>query len=220
MNGLMMDSQLTISKIMQRADRVYGNTEIVSVTADNPCHRYTYKDAFVRVRKAANALAKLGLNKGDRIATLAWNDYRHFELYYSISCSGYVCHTINPRLFPEQINFIINHAEDQWVFIDLLFVPLLEKLQASLASVKGFVVLTNEANMPQTSLKNAHCYETLIQDESSRFDWPELDENTASSMCYTSGTTGNPKGGTLQSSQYLFAFGYGGIARCYGNILQ
>ena len=108
MNGLMMDSQLTITTIMKHADRIHRNSEIVSVTADNPHHRYTYKDAFQRVRQLANALKGCGFKRGDRIATLAWNDYRHFELYYAISCSGQICHTINPRLFAEQINFIIN----------------------------------------------------------------------------------------------------------------
>ena len=110
MKGLMMDSQLTITSIMKHADKIHGASEIVSFTADNPTHRYTYKDAFKRTRQLANALNALKLKKGDRIATLAWNDYRHFELYYAISCSGQICHTINPRLFPEQIEFIINHA--------------------------------------------------------------------------------------------------------------
>lgn len=194
MNGLMMDAQLTITSIMRRADKVYGDSEIVSVTADNPRHRYTYKEAFQRARQLANALDKLGLSQGDRIATLAWNDYRHFELYYAISCSGLVCHTVNPRLFAEQIEFIINHAEDQWVCIDVMFVPLLEQLQDKLPTVKGYIVLTNEDNMPQSTLKNLHCYESFIANESDEFNWPALDENLASSMCYTSGTTGNPKG--------------------------
>jgi fatty-acyl-CoA synthase len=194
MNGLMMDSQLTITSIMKHAERLYGDGEIVSVTADNPHHRYTYKDAFSRARQLANALNKHGLSQGDRIATLAWNDYRHFELYYGISCSGFVCHTINPRLFAEQIEYIVNHAEDQWVFIDPMFVPLLEQLQEKFSTVKGFIVLTDQANMPKTTLNNALCYEAWIGDESDQFDWPELDENAACSMCYTSGTTGNPKG--------------------------
>ena len=194
MHGLMMNSQLTITTIMKHADRIHGGREIVSVTMDNPCHRYTYKDAFRRVRQLGNALQDICFEKGDRIATLAWNDYRHFELYYGISCSGQICHTINPRLFPEQIEYIINHAEDKWVFTDVLFVPLLEQLQDRLPTVEGFVVLTDEANMPDTSLRNAHCYETFIGSQSDTFEWPEFDENTASSMCYTSGTTGNPKG--------------------------
>ena len=194
MNGLMMDSQLTITSIMKHADRINGKSEIVSVTGDNPHHKYTYKDAFQRVRKLANALQGVGFEPGDRIATLAWNDYRHFELYYAISCSGQVCHTVNPRLFPEQIDFIINHAEDQWVFTDPMFVPLLESLKDRLPTVRGYVIMTDEAHMPETSLANTHCYETFIGDQSDSFNWPDLEENTASSMCYTSGTTGNPKG--------------------------
>lgn len=194
MNGLMMDSHLTITSIMNHADRINGTSEIVSVTGDNPHHRYTYKDAFRRVRQMANALQQVGFKPGDRIATLAWNDYRHFELYYAISCSGQVCHTINPRLFPEQINFIINHAEDQWVFTDPMFVPLLEALKSQLPSVRGYVVMTSSDQMPETSLDNVHCYETFIKGQPDTFDWPDLDEKTASSMCYTSGTTGNPKG--------------------------
>ena len=179
---------------MKHADRINGKSEIVSVTGDNPHHKYTYKDAFQRVRKLANALQGVGFEPGDRIATLAWNDYRHFELYYAISCSGQVCHTVNPRLFPEQIDFIINHAEDQWVFTDPMFVPLLESLKDKLPTVRGYVIMTDEAHMPETNLANTHCYETFIGDQSDSFNWPDLEENTASSMCYTSGTTGNPKG--------------------------
>ena len=215
MNGLMMDSQLTITTIMNHADRINGKSEIVSVTGDNPLHKYTYKDAFRRVRQMANALKKVGFESGDRIATLAWNDYRHFELYYAISCSGQVCHTINPRLFPEQIEFIINHAEDRFIFTDPMFVPLLEQLQHKLPHVEGFVVMTDTAHMPETSLKNAHCYEAFIEGESDSFDWPQLEENSASSMCYTSGTTGYPKGvlhahrallGRKPASEFWFNF--------------
>jgi len=194
MQSTMMNMPLNITSVMNFADKVYPNVEVVSVTADNPRHRYTYKDAFARVRKLANALAKLGAKQGDVIGTLAWNDYRHLELYYAISCSGMVCHTVNPRLFDEQIDYIINHAEDQWVFIDVAFVGTMERLQDQLSGVKGYVVLTDEAHMPETSLRNVHCYETLLEGESDSFDWPELDENSASAICYTSGTTGNPKG--------------------------
>ena len=194
MNGLMMDSQLTITSIMKHADRIHSKSKIVSVTSDNPHHSYAYGDAFRRVRQLANALEGVGFKQGDRIATLAWNDYRHFELYYAISCSGQICHTINPRLFPEQIDFIINHAEDQWVFTDPMFVPLLESLKDKLPTVRGYVVLTDEAHMPETQLSNVHCYETFISGQKDTFEWPDLNEQTASSMCYTSGTTGNPKG--------------------------
>lgn len=194
MNSLMMDSQLTITSIMKHADRVYADTEIVSITMDDPYHRCTYSDAFRRTRQLANKLSTLGFAKGDRIATLAWNDYRHFEIYYATSCSGFVCHTINPRLFPEQIAYIANHADDQWIFTDPLFLPLLEKLNEKLPNIKGYVVLSDRANMPKTSLNNVHCYETFIADQADTFEWPELNEQEASSMCYTSGTTGDPKG--------------------------
>ena len=194
MLGQMMNAPLTITSILRYAERVFRDTEIVSVTADNPRHRYTFGDAFGRARRVANLLDGLGLRRGDRIATLAWNDYRHFELYYGISCAGYVCHTINPRLFPEQIAYIANHAEDQWIFTDVAFVPLLEQIQDQLGTVKGFVVLTGQATMPTTRLRNVHCYEALIADQPADYAWPELDENAGSSLCYTSGTTGNPKG--------------------------
>ena len=194
MQGLMMDSQLLISSILRHADRNYGDREIVSVMADNPLHRYTYKDCFRRTRQLANALSKLGLAQGDRVATLAWNDYRHLESYYGISGSGYVCHTVNPRLFPEQIVFIINHAEDKWVFVDLLILPLVEKIAELIPNVEGFVVMTDEEHMPETALPNAISYESLIGDESDEFTWPDFDERSASALCYTSGTTGDPKG--------------------------
>ncbi len=190
----MMNSQLTITSIMEHAEKHHGSVEIVSVTADNPRHRYTYSDAFRRARKLANALASLGIQFGDRVATIAWNDYRHFEIYYGASCSGFVCHTINPRLFEVQLEYIMNHAEDRWLFLDPMFVPLIEKSIDKLPLIKGIVIMTDEANMPETSLQQVSCYETLIASGADTFDWPELDENTASSMCYTSGTTGNPKG--------------------------
>ncbi|MFT7403838.1 long-chain fatty acid--CoA ligase [Zhongshania sp.] len=190
----MMNTQLTITSIMKHAEQINGSVEVVSVTADNPRHRYTYRDAFARVRQLANALDALGLEQGDTIATFAWNDYRHLEIYYAVSCSGMICHTVNPRLFPEQIEYIVNHGRDKWVFLDLTMVPLLESLKDVMPDVKGFVVMTDEAHMPETSLANAHCYETLLAAQTSEFEWPELDENTPSALCYTSGTTGNPKG--------------------------
>ena len=194
MQGLMMDSELLISSILEHADRNFGDREIVSVTADNPLHRYTYSDCFRRTRQLANALGKMGLEQGDRVATLAWNEYRHLEAYYAIAGSGLVCHTVNPRLFPEQVVFIINHAEDRWIFVDLLILPLLEKIADLIPGVEGFVVMTDEAHMPETTLKNAVCYETLIASESDEFEWPAFDERSASNLCYTSGTTGDPKG--------------------------
>ena len=133
--------------------------QIVSVTADSPRYRATYAETFARVRRLANALDRLGIDAGDRVATLAWNDHRHFELYYAVSCSGRVCHTVNPRLFNEQIAYIIKHAEDRLVFLDPMFVPLLEALQDQLASVTNFIVMTDAAHMPATSLRGALCYE-------------------------------------------------------------
>ena len=194
MNGLMMDVPLTITSIMQHADRVNGDSEIVSVTREDPRHRYRYRDAFRRTRQLANAIAGWGLASGDRVATLAWNDYRHFETYYAAACSGYVCHTINPRLFPEQIVYIINHAEDRAVFVAPDFLPLVEAVADKCPGVEHWVVLTDEAHMPETSLRGAICYERLVHGHSDRFDWPELDEQQACALCYTSGTTGNPKG--------------------------
>ncbi|HEY6643486.1 long-chain-fatty-acid--CoA ligase [Povalibacter sp.] len=194
MFGQMMDRPLLISSLLRHAERQHPRREIVSITVDHPRHRYTYREAFIRIRKLANALARMGARPGDRIATLAWNDFRHFEIYYAVSCSGFVCHTINPRLFEEQLTFIVNHAEDRWLFLDPAFVPLVEKLQPTLTSVEGYVILTDDAHMPATTLANARSYESLIAAQADSFEWPEFDERTASSLCYTSGTTGDPKG--------------------------
>jgi len=157
MQGLMMNTPLLISAIAEHGARFHGDREIVSVTADNPRHRYSFRQAIDRSRQLANALDRLGLDRGDRVATLAWNDYRHLEIYYAVSGAGYVCHTVNPRLFPEQLIFIINHAEDRWVFVDPMFVPLLEKIGEHIKHVEGFVVLTDEKHMPETSLPNVVC---------------------------------------------------------------
>ncbi|MDK1119165.1 MAG: long-chain-fatty-acid--CoA ligase [Anaerolineae bacterium] len=194
MHGLMMNSPLTITSIMKHADRNHPDSEIVSVTVDNPRHRYTYREAFIRTRKLACALSQYGIKPDDRIGTLAWNDYRHFELYYAVSGVGAITHMINPRLSHDQITFIINHAEDRLIFVDPLIVPVLEKIIDAIKNVEAFVILTDMAHMPETSLVNVKCYESFIGDGAEDFEWPEFDENTASSLCYTSGTTGNPKG--------------------------
>ena len=194
MKGLMMDTPLLISSIAEHAARFHGEREIVSVTGDNPRHRCCIRDVVERSKKLANALARLGCKQGDRIATIAWNDYRHLEIYYGVSGAGYVCHTINPRLFADQLIFIINHAEDRFILVDAMFVPLLEALADNISRVEGIIVLTDEAHMPDTKLKNVMCYESLIEAESADFDWPVLDERSASALCYTSGTTGDPKG--------------------------
>ena len=149
MHGLMMDNPLLISSIVEHADINFPDREIVSVTNDGSLHRYTYKDCFIRVRKLANALEKLGLKEGDRIATMAWNDNRHLEAYYAIGGAGYVCHTINPRLFPEQIIYMINHAEDRWLMIDPLFVPLIEKISPEIPNIEGFILMSDDNDIAE-----------------------------------------------------------------------
>jgi fatty-acyl-CoA synthase len=181
MQGLMMDMPLLISGLLQHAERHHGATEIVSKTVDGSLHRYTYRDAHARARRLANALKRLGVRMHDRVATLAWNGFRHYEVYYAVAGSGAVIHTINPRLFPDQIAYIANHAEDRVVFYDTTFAPLIEKLRPQLKSVERFIPLDRE-------------YEKLIDNESDKFAWPTFDEKTAACLCYTSGTTGNPKG--------------------------
>ena len=194
MQSLMMDMPLTITSIMQHADRTYPHVEIVSVTADRPRHRCTYAEAFSRTRRLAGALDRYGIKQGDRIGTLAWNDYRHFELYYAVSGMGAIVHTINPRLFPGQLSYIISHAEDRILFVDPLILPTLEKLKDDMGKVEVLIVLCDAAKLPQTSMADIQSYETFIAGEADEFDWPHLDENSASSLCYTSGTTGHPKG--------------------------
>ncbi|HWN66101.1 MAG TPA: 3-(methylthio)propionyl-CoA ligase [Haliangium sp.] len=192
--GQMQDSPLLVSSLIDYAAQYHGDTEIVSRTIEGPVHRYTYADARARAQRLAGALARLGVAQGDRVATLAWNGYRHVELYFGVSGMGAVLHTVNPRLFAEQIIYIINHARDRYVFADLTFVPLLEKVAPALTSVEGFVLMTDRAHMPETSLARVLCYEELLAAETDGAAWPRLDERAACSLCYTSGTTGHPKG--------------------------
>jgi len=194
MFGLMQDRPLMISDLIEFAAMNHGDEEIVSRTVEGPIHRYTYKECASRSRQLAKALDKLGVKQGDTLGTMAWNGYRHVEIYYAVSGMGAVCHTINPRLFPEQVIYIANHAEDTYIFTDLTFVPLFDKLAEQLPNVKGYIVMTDEAHMPETSLPNVICYETLMSSADDDYAWPMFDERTASSLCYTSGTTGNPKG--------------------------
>ncbi len=194
LRGQMMDLPLLISSLIVHADRCHGDTGIVSRTVEGPIHRYTYADAHRRARQLAQALARLEVKPGDRVGTLAWNGYRHLELYFGVSGMGAVIHTVNPRLFPEQLTYIVNHAEDAYVFFDLTFAPLAEKLAPHCKGVKGWVAMTDRAHLPQLGVPNLLCYEELIARENGDYEWPRLDEWTASGLCYTSGTTGNPKG--------------------------
>jgi fatty-acyl-CoA synthase len=190
----MMDMPLLVSSLIEHAGSVYPDQEIVSRTVEGPIHRYSWRDARDRSRKLGSALSVRGIAEGDRVGTLAWNTYRHLELYYGVSGIGAVCHTLNPRLHPTQLVYIVNHAEDRLLFIDSTFLPLVEAVADQLTSVETVVVLTDAEHMPETSLPNAVAYEDFIADGDTDFAWPTLDENTAAALCYTSGTTGHPKG--------------------------
>jgi fatty-acyl-CoA synthase len=193
--GQMMQQPLLISALLRHAARHAGDTEIVSKRVEGDLHRTTWAAVEKRSRQAAQALARLGCGPGSRMGTLAWNGYRHLELYYGSSGSGLVCHTINPRLFPEQIAWIANDAADDVLCFDLSFLPLVEKMAPELRCVRHFVLMTDRAHMPtSSSLPGLICYEEWLEAEDGAYAWPDLDENTASSICYTSGTTGHPKG--------------------------
>jgi acyl-CoA synthetase (AMP-forming)/AMP-acid ligase II len=194
MLGLIQSHQLLVSGLLEHAAINHGDTEIVSYTLEEGCLRYDYASAESRARKLAKAMLSLGVTPGDRVGTLAWNTHRHLELFFAIPGIEGVCHTINPRLFDEQLLYIINHAEDRFIFLDTSFVELAERLAPDLTSVEGWVIMTDEAHMPDTSLPNTHCYETLVNQQTDEFSWPQFDEKNASSLCYTSGTTGDPKG--------------------------
>jgi fatty-acyl-CoA synthase len=189
-----MNQPLLISSLICHADWVSGDREIVTRSVEGPIHRYNYHDAHTRSRQLANALINLGVKLGDRIATLAWNTYRHFECYYAISGIGAITHTLNPRLAADQLTYIINHAENSYIFVDADLLPLIELVVNLIPSIKGIVVMTDNLNMPESKIDNLLCYEDLIENNSDDLEWPVFDENTASSLCYTSGTTGNPKG--------------------------
>jgi fatty-acyl-CoA synthase len=209
MFGLMQDRPLLIQQLIEHAALNHGDTEIVSRTIEGGIHRYTYRDARLRAKKVAEALLAMGIEPGDRVGTLAWNGYRHFELYYGISGMGAVCHTINPRLFPEQIVYIINHAEDQLLFVDLNLLPAVEKLLPHLKTVRHVVAMTDRAHVPANcTIPDLLVYEELIAGKPGTYEWPEFDERQASSLCYTSGTTGNPKG-VLYSHRSTVLHAYG-----------
>ena len=186
MLGRIMDKPLLISSLLEHADFTSGDREIVTRTVEGPIHRYTYRDAHKRARQMANALQALDVKLGDRIATMAWNTHRHFEIYYAVSGIGAVTHTLNPRLHPSQLTYIMNHAEDAFVFVDLNLISLIENVVNELRGLKGVIVMTDAEHMPETDLPNVYCYEDLIDSHSDDLAWPEFDEKTASSLCYLS----------------------------------
>jgi len=195
MQGQMQERPLLISQLIDFAERFHGDGEIVSRRVEGDIHRYTYADAALRSRQVANALDRLSVPIGERVGTLAWNGYRHFELYYGVSGSGRVLHTINPRLHPEQVAWIINHAEDEVVCFDLTFAPILKAIHTHCPKVRQWVALCDADALPSdTGIPNLISYESWIAGEATTYAWPELDESVAACLCYTSGTTGNPKG--------------------------
>jgi len=194
MLGLMQDWPLLCHRIIEHAAKIHGKQEVVTRSVEGPIHRTTYADIHKRALKVSQMLERDGIKLGDRVATIAWNTWRHLEVWYGIMGIGAICHTINPRLFPEQIAWIINHAQDRIVMVDLTFVPVLEKLADKLPSVERYIILTDKAHMPETTLKNVVAYEDWIAEADGKFKWKDFDENTAAAMCYTSGTTGDPKG--------------------------
>lgn len=207
MNGLMMDYQLTMDRILEHANRMYPQKRIITMQPDGSFHRYTYADMYRRVKRMANALTKLGVAPGDRVGTFAWNNYQHLELYYAIPGAGAVCHTLNIRLFPEQLAYIVNHAEDKVVFIEGSLLPLYERVADQIQGVAHYV-LFNAPRDVKTSLSNVLFYEDLIEGADEDFAWRSTDENMAMGLCYTSGTTGEPKG-ALYSHRSMFLHTYG-----------
>lgn len=191
--GNMMDCPLTVPSILDFAAEIHGDARVISARVEGDVHRYSYAEAHKRVSRLAHALRQFGINDGDRVATLAWNGYRHFELYYAISGIGAVCHTINPRLFEDQILYIVSHAEDRILFLETSFLPQVEKLADRLPADLRYVVMCAPEDLPETEL-DVLAYEDLLAGQPDNIIWPDLDERQASALCYTSGTTGNPKG--------------------------
>ncbi|MEX1167213.1 MAG: AMP-binding protein, partial [Hydrogenophaga sp.] len=193
--GLMMDRPLLLSDVIEHAALQFSDVEVVSRETHGPIFRYTYADCAVRARKLANALVGLGLQPGNAVGTIAWNNHRHMETYYAVSGSGMVLHTCNPRLHPQQLIYIINHAEDQVVMFDATFAPLVKGIAAHCPKVRAWICLAEAAHTPAIEgVESVMAFETLIEACSDTFAWPAFDERTAAALCYTSGTTGNPKG--------------------------
>ena len=194
MLGLMQNQPLMISSLIEFAERHHREGEIVSRRVEGDIHRCTYKDIAARARQLANALDALQLAFGDRVATLAWNGYRHLELYFGVSGTGRVLHTLNPRLHPDQIAWIANHAQDQVLLFDMTFLPIVKAMHGQATSIKHYIALCDADKLPADSgVPGLMSYEAWIGPQPNTYRWPEFDENTASSMCYTSGTTGHPK---------------------------
>ena len=209
MQGLMQSQQLLISSLIEFAARHHRDAEIVSRRVEGDIHRYTYTELAQRSKQLANALDGLKVAHGDRVASIAWNGYRHMEMYFGVSGSGRVLHTINPRLHPEQVAWIVNHAEDQVLCFDMTFLPLVQAVHAKCPTVRQWVALCDADKLPADSgIPGLVSYEQWIGAQSMHYRWPQLDENTASSMCYTSGTTGNPKAALYSHrSTVLHAYG-------------
>jgi fatty-acyl-CoA synthase len=194
MLGLMQDQPLLISALIEHADRHHRDGEIVSRRTEGDVHRYTWTDAAARSRQVAHALDAMMLDVGSRVATLAWNGYRHLELYFGVSGSGRVLHTLNPRLHPDQVVWIANHAEDQVLCFDSTFLPLVQAVHAKCTTIRQYVMLCDADKLPaDTGIPGLIAYEAWIAGQPTTYDWPRLSESAASSMCYTSGTTGHPK---------------------------
>ncbi|MCB0026663.1 MAG: AMP-binding protein, partial [Anaerolineales bacterium] len=209
MYGQMMDSQLTLDKILEHANRIYGHKKIYTKLPDGSFHDYTYRDLYKRVKRLAKALVGLGIAEGDRVGTFAWNNYQHLELYYAIPGAGAVCHTLNIRLFPEQLAYVVNHGEDKIVFVEGSLLPLFERVVDQITCVEHYV-LYNAPRDVQTKLPNVLFYEDLIDGSDEDFEWRSTDEKMAMGMCYTSGTTGDPKGALYSHrSMYLHSMASG-----------
>ena len=194
MLGLMQDWPLLLHRIIDHAANFHGERKVISRSIEGPIHTTDYRQVRARALKVSQRLSKDGIKLGDRVATLAWNAWRHLEAWYGIVGIGAIYHTVNPRLFPDQVVWIINHAEDRVMMTDLTFVPFLEKIADQLPTIERYILLTDAMHMPKTTLKNAVAYEDWIAEVDGDFKWVNLDENTAAGMCYTSGTTGHPKG--------------------------
>jgi acyl-CoA synthetase (AMP-forming)/AMP-acid ligase II len=194
MIGLMQDWPLLIHRILDHAEAQHPNRAVMSRSVEGPMHHTTYAQIHARARRLAKRLDRDGIRVGDRVATLAWNTWRHLEAWYGITGLGAVYHTVNPRLSEQQITYIINHAEDRILLLDLTFLPLVERLAEALPTIERYVVLTDAAHMPETCLRGAIAYESWIAEADADFTWARLDERAAAGLCYTSGTTGNPKG--------------------------